>query len=141
MPGLVALFAVQHDRDGTIVVNLDQHVLLKDARPDMDATSFEKASECLNEWLGDVGWCGVGESGAAALAGARIESELADDEGCSSRVEQGQIELAGVVGENAEVGAPLGEVAGIGFGIVLADSQEDHHSVVDRGDWPPLDAH
>jgi len=112
-------------------MDLDEHVLLEDACLHGDAGGAEGIGKRGDERLRGLGRSSVGEAGAAALARAAVESELAHYERLTGNVEKRQVELTCLIGEYPQVGDPLGQVAGISFRVALAHTEEDHQPVAD----------
>ena len=69
--------AVDHDGDGPVVVDLDAHIGAKAARGHGQAGLAEEVGDLVEQGLGLPRRGRLGERRAAALAGPRVERELA----------------------------------------------------------------
>lgn len=115
-----------------MVVDFDLHVSAEDAGGDgIDAEVAEGLSEVIAERRSVVGFAGAGEAWSATFAGVGEEGELADDQHAAGDVEQGAIELAFVVVEDAEIGDLVSHAIGEGFGVVVGDAGEQDEAVGD----------
>jgi hypothetical protein len=74
----------------------------------------------------------VAEAGPVSLARVRDQRELTDDQSRAARVEQRAIELALLVGEDAQVRDLLGEPIGGLRAVALCDADEDAEPRADR---------
>lgn len=100
------VFEVGVEEEGyrAVVVGLDLHVGGEDACLGGLACDFgEAGEEGFVEGDGGFGGSGAVEGGAGAFTGVAKEGELADDEAVAADVEEGAVELVGLVGKEAEV--------------------------------------
>src|SRR5438046_1514482 len=77
------------------------------------------------------GYCrghGSGEVGAASLPAVSIERELAYDERGAFDVKERKIELARLIGEDAQLYALLCELNRVRLGVLRAHAQEYHEA-------------
>jgi hypothetical protein len=87
----------------------------------------------------------VDEAGAPPAAGVGVEGELGDDQGFAADVQEGAVEPALIVGEDAQGGHLRCEVLGVSGGVVGADAEEEDQALADGAAHRParriLEAH
>ena len=86
-------------------MDFDLHVGTEDAALRRQALFGEQVEEALVEALGNRGWSGLDEAGAAALAAVAVQGKLRDGEYAATNVEYRAIHFALVIGEDAQVSA------------------------------------
>lgn len=124
---LKLLPAVEEEGYGAGVYEVDVHHGAEAAGFDAGATGAEPGDEFFVEGLGDLGRCSLVEGGAPALTAVAVEGELGDDEERAADIRDGEIHLAVGVLEYAERKNLVGEVIGVGGGIVLARAEENEN--------------
>ena len=65
----------------------------------------EQVEKALVEALGDRGWGGLDEAGAAAFAAIAVQGKLRDGEYATANVEHRAVHFALVIGEDAQMSA------------------------------------
>ena len=117
--------AVDENGDGAVVVDFDQHALLKATGVYLDPLSAKQLHECVHQRLCLFGRSGVGEAGATSLACTGVEGELADNQCLAVSFQQREIELVCLVAEDTEVCDLLREVSCVSLGVTCTDAEED----------------
>ena len=104
-------------------MDFDLHVGTEDAALGRQTLCGEQVEKALVEALGDRGWGGLDEAGAAAFAAVAVQGKLRDGEHAAANVEHRAIHLALVVGEDAQVSALFSaEAQGL---VVVARAKAD----------------
>lgn len=117
--------AIEDDGDGSIIEDGDLHIGLKDAGFDVDTETSHGIAKEFVEGFGEIGWCGVDEAWATSFGAIGVEGELADSEHGSVGVLEGEVHFSIWIGEDAKAGNFFGEVAGILWGVLVGDTEED----------------
>jgi hypothetical protein len=126
--------AVEDDRHGPVVRDLDAHAGTEGAAGDPDALVRERGAEGLVERLGPLGRGRVREARAVALRQVGDERELADDERPASGVEDAAVELSFLVLEDPEPGDLRRQALRGRLVVAARDAEEDAESRADLAD-------
>ena len=125
---------VENDGHRAVVDELDLHPRAEDARLHADALSAQAVDDTCDQRLRDLRRCRLREARPVALPRVPVERELADEERLAAGVEQGPVEAAFVVGEDAQPRDLRCEAVG-GFGRVLvAGTDQDEQPCATRAD-------
>ena len=127
------LFAIEHDGDRSIVMDLHQHVLLKSTACHPKPAGVKIGEELLKEDFSFLRWCCLGKAGASPLFGIGEQGELAHHQKVAPRVQGGEVEPAFTIGEDAEAYRFLRQVMGIPLRVPPGYAQEHQQS---RADLP-----
>ena len=97
-------------------------------------SSRKNICEFFHERCGNFRRSRLGEGWPASLACVGIKGELGDHDSRPTHIQDGSIELALMIFENAQAGYFLGQEAGLFLGITLTNAKQDDQSVADFGD-------
>ena len=126
---LKLLPAVEKERNGPPVDEVDVHHRTEAAGFDISASGAEPGDEFFVEGLGDLWRRGLVEGGTPALPAVAVEGELGDDEERAACVGDGEIHLAVAVLEYTEGKYLVDKVIGVGGCVVLACPQENENTL------------
>lgn len=130
---------VEHDRDGALVGDLDEHACAEGTSRDRDALPLEGGAERLVDGLRLFRAGGVREARPVALRRARDERELADDERLAVRVDDAPVEPALLVREDPKTRDLAGEALGGRLVVPPRDAEEDAEPRADGRDGFAVD--
>ena len=125
----IFLFAIEHDGDRSIVMDLHQHVLLKSTACHPEPAGANMGEESLKEDFSLLRWCCLGKAGASPLFGIGEQGELAHHQKLAPGVQGGEVEPAFTIGEDAEAYCFLRQVLGIPLRVSPGYAQEHHQSL------------
>lgn len=134
-----SVFAVDDDGDRALIGEGDVHVGAELAGGDFDAELAGFFDKLVDHFCRGGGFHGADETGAASFSGVAVECELGDDEESSLNVEEGEVHLVVLVGEDAQVDGFFEDVLQIGGGIALPYSEQDEESCSDLADGLVVD--
>jgi len=122
--GLKEFLRVQQDGDGAIVYQFHRHRLLEPAGLAAQAGGADSSDEILVEAARLLGaGCGI-EGRPLASAYVAEQRKLRYQQHCATSLADRQIHLSFRIVENAQAGDLVGQVVGIGFGVILAYAQQ-----------------
>ncbi len=112
-------------------MDFDLHVSAEDAALGRQALFGEQVEKALVQALGNRGWSGLHETGAAALAAVAVQGELRDGEHAATNVEYRAIHFALVIGEDAQVSALFSAEAQRLLVVARAEADEQDQTLAD----------
>ena len=128
-----------HDRDGTVVADLDEHPGAEGTSRDRNPFALQSGAEGLVDGLRLLGAGGVREARPVALCRVREERELADDERLAVRVDHAPVEPALRVREDPQPRDLAGEALSGPLRVPLRDAEQDAEPRADGRDGFPVD--
>src|SRR5271157_2648456 len=122
------LFGIEENRHWSLVDQLDLHCFLE--APGFAAQS--KGAGALHEVsiqrVGEFRSSRRVERRALALAYVPKQGELRHDQHRAAELRDAAIHLSFVIFKDAQAGNFVGEIIGVGFGVVVRDAQKDQQS-------------
>ena len=128
------LSAVQQQRDGTVVDQLDIHVLLELTGLDGNPLPAHFGHETAVQLIGLIGTRRGHEAWTATLATVGDQRELTDDQHLAVNVGQRTIHFSVTILKHAQAGNFLGQVNNILLVVIVRDSQEHQKAAFDLTD-------
>jgi hypothetical protein len=104
------------------------------------ALTAKHLADALVERLGDQRRCGCGEAGPVPFRGVGEKRELADDEDVAPHVDEGAVEAALPVLEDAQARDPAGEPIRLRLPVAVRDAEEHEEPAAAAPADLPVDA-
>ena len=101
---------------------------------------FEATNEVFIEWDGRFGPRSMNEAGTRAFFVFRVQGELAHHQGFSLNIQDGEIHLPIVIGEDAQCSDLSREPFGVALGVVGVHTQQNHEALSTRANHVAVNA-
>lgn len=140
-PTVGGCLGFEDDCHWPVVGDIHEHVSAEAALLHSEPELTQVMSHLLNQRLGHFRGGSLYEAGSAALSGVGQKSELGNHQDLGTHVPGRQVELAGVVGEDAQPSYSIGQYPRRLLRVSLADTYQRHQPWPDLGDALAFHAH
>ena len=130
----VELIRVHDKGQGPIVDGLHQHLRAELAGFGVNTLFPAQGHEFFIQGNGHLGPGGSQKFRAAALAAVAVQGELGDHQNFTVDRVQAAVHLAVLILENAQACQLVGQLHGLGLGVVMGDAQQDEEAGSDLAD-------